>query len=124
MDSIKTMTVDYLRTRQQFGTVLGKFQALQHRTAQMLLEIEQAKSAVTNAAKDLNAPTDERNRAISAAKHSIGRIGCYLAEEAIQLHGGIGMTWEYDLGHFAKRLVMIDHEWGDQDHHLMRYAQS
>ena len=124
MDSIKTMTVDYLRTRQQFGTVLGKFQALQHRMAQMLLEIEQAKSAVTNAAKDLNAPTDERNRAISAAKHSIGRIGCYLAEEAIQLHGGIGMTWEYDLGHFAKRLVMIDHEWGDQDHHLMRYAQS
>jgi alkylation response protein AidB-like acyl-CoA dehydrogenase len=92
--------------------------------AQMLLEIEQAKSAVTNAARDLNAPTDERNRAISAAKYSIGRIGCYLAEEAIQLHGGIGMTWEYDLGHFAKRLVMIDHEWGDQDHHLMRYAQS
>ena len=124
MDSIKTMTVDYLRTRQQFGTVLGKFQALQHRTAQMLLEIEQAKSAVTNAAKDLDAPTDERNRAISAAKYSIGRIGCYVAEEAIQLHGGIGMTWEYDLGHFAKRLVMIDHEWGDQDHHLMRYAQS
>ena len=124
MDSIKTMTVDYLRTRQQFGTVLGKFQALQHRTAQMLLEIEQAKSAVTNAARDLNAPTDERNRAISAAKYSIGRIGCYLAEEAIQLHGGIGMTWEYDLGHFAKRLVMTDHEWGDQDHHLMRYAQS
>ncbi len=124
MDSIKSMTVDYLRTRQQFGTVLGKFQALQHRTAQMLLEIEQAKSAVTNAAKDLDAPTDERNRAISAAKYSIGRIGCYVAEEAIQLHGGIGMTWEYDLGHFAKRLVMIDHEWGDQDHHLMRYAQS
>ena len=124
MDSIKIMTVDYLRTRQQFGTVLGKFQALQHRTAQMLLEIEQAKSAVTNAAKDLNSPTDERNRAISAAKFSIGRIGCYVAEEAIQLHGGIGMTWEYDLGHFAKRLVMIDHEWGDQDHHLMRYAQS
>ena len=124
MDSIKTLTVDYLRTRQQFGTVIGKFQALQHRIAQMLLEIEQAKSAVTNAAKDLDAPTDERNRAISAAKYSIGRIGCYVAEEAIQLHGGIGMTWEYDLGHFAKRLVMIDHEWGDQDHHLMRYAQS
>ena len=124
MERIKDMTIDYMRTRKQFGSVLGKFQALQHRVAQMLLEIEQAKSAVINAANDLQAPSDERNRAISAAKYSIGRIGCAVAEEAIQLHGGIGMTWEYDLGHFAKRLVMIDHEWGDQDDHLMRFAQS
>ena len=122
MDSIKNMTINYLRTRQQFGTVIGKFQALQHRTAQMLLEIEQAKSAVTNAANALEASTDERNRSIAAAKYSIGRIGCFVAEEAIQMHGGIGMTWEYELGHFAKRLVMIDHEWGDQDHHLMQFT--
>ena len=124
MERIKDMTIDYMRTRKQFGSELGKFQALQHRVAQMLLEIEQTKSAVINAANDLQAPTDERNRAISAAKYSIGRIGCAVAEEAIQLHGGIGMTWEYDLGHFAKRLVMIDHEWGDQDFHLMRFAES
>ena len=124
MERIKDMTIDYMRTRKQFGSVLGKFQALQHRVAQMLLEIEQARSAVINAANDLHAPTDERNRAISAAKYSIGRIGCAVAEEAIQLHGGIGMTWEYDLGHFAKRLVMIDHEWGDQDFHLIRFSES
>ena len=124
MERIKDMTIDYMRTRKQFGSVLGKFQALQHRVAQMLLEIEQARSAVINAANDLQAPTDERNRAISAAKYSIGRIGCAVAEEAIQLHGGIGMTWEYDLGHFAKRLVMIDHEWGDQDFHLIRFSES
>jgi alkylation response protein AidB-like acyl-CoA dehydrogenase len=124
MERIKEMTIDYMRTRKQFGSELGKFQALQHRVAQLLLEIEQAKSAVINAANDLQAPADERNRAISAAKYSIGRIGCAVAEEAIQLHGGIGMTWEYDLGHFAKRLVMIDHEWGDQDFHLMRFAES
>ena len=124
MERIKDMTIDYMRTRKQFGSVLGKFQALQHRVAQMLLEIDQARSAVINAANDLQAPTDERNRAISAAKYSIGRIGCAVAEEAIQLHGGIGMTWEYDLGHFAKRLVMIDHEWGDQDFHLIRFYES
>jgi alkylation response protein AidB-like acyl-CoA dehydrogenase len=102
--------------------VIGKFQALQHRTAQMLLEIEQAKSAVTNAANALEASIDERNRTIAAAKYSIGRIGHLVAEEAIQMHGGIGMTWEYELGHFAKRLVMIDHEWGDQDYHLMQFT--
>ncbi|UYV37909.1 acyl-CoA dehydrogenase [Rhodobacteraceae bacterium D3-12] len=121
MQTIREMTIEYLRTRKQFGVVIGQFQALQHRTAEMLLEIEQARSAVINAAAALDKPAGERDRIMAATKFAIGRIGRLVAEESIQLHGGIGMTWEYDLGHFAKRLIMIDHEWGDQDFHLTRF---
>jgi alkylation response protein AidB-like acyl-CoA dehydrogenase len=121
MEAAKAATLDYLRTRKQFGTVIGSFQALQHRMADLLLEIEQARSAVINAAAALDADRVTRERALSAAKMSIGRIGALVAEECIQLHGGIGMTWELPLAHYAKRLVMIDHQLGDEDHHLQRY---
>ncbi|MEX3786472.1 acyl-CoA dehydrogenase family protein [Paraburkholderia sp. BR14374] len=121
MDVAKEYTLDYLRTRKQFGVAIGSFQALQHRMADMLLEIEQARSAVINAAAALGAGRIERERALSAAKHTIGRIGARVAEECIQMHGGIGMTWELPLAHYAKRLVMIDHQFGDEDHHLERY---
>ncbi|WP_025598861.1 acyl-CoA dehydrogenase family protein [Burkholderia sp. WSM2230] len=123
MDIAKDYTLDYLRTRKQFGVALGSFQALQHRMADMLLEIEQARSAVINAAAALGAARKSRERAVSAAKYSIGRIGALVAEECIQLHGGIGMTWELPLAHYAKRLVMIDHQLGDEDHHLERFVQ-
>jgi alkylation response protein AidB-like acyl-CoA dehydrogenase len=121
MDVAKEYTLEYLRTRKQFGVPIGSFQALQHRMADMLLEIEQARSAVINAAAVLEAERVVRERAVSAAKYSIGRIGALVAEECIQLHGGIGMTWELPLAHYAKRLVMIDHELGDEDHHLERF---
>ena len=121
MEAAKAATLDYLRTRKQFGTVIGSFQALQHRMADLLLEIEQARSAVINAAAALDADRITREKALSAAKMSIGRIGTLVAEESIQLHGGIGMTWELPLAHYAKRLVMIDHQLGDEDHHLQRY---
>jgi alkylation response protein AidB-like acyl-CoA dehydrogenase len=121
MDVAKEFTLDYLRTRKQFGVPIGSFQALQHRMADLLLEIEQARSAVINAAAALGAGRVARERALSAAKYSIGRIGARVAEECIQLHGGIGMTWELPLAHYAKRLVMIDHQFGDEDHHLERY---
>ncbi|MGF6903613.1 alkylation response protein AidB-like acyl-CoA dehydrogenase [Paraburkholderia sp. GAS348] len=85
---------------------IGAFQALPHRMVQLALEIEQSRSAVINPA---------------AAKYTIGRIGTLVAEEGIQLHGGIGMTRELPLSHFAKRLIMIDHQLGDQVHHLKRY---
>jgi alkylation response protein AidB-like acyl-CoA dehydrogenase len=122
MEVAKQATIAYLQTRQQFGVPIGSFQALQHRMATLLLEIEQARSAVINAAAALDA--DERltrERALSAAKFSIGRIGTLVAEECIQLHGGIGMTWELPLSHYAKRLIMIDHQLGDEDHHLARF---
>ena len=122
MDVAKDHTLEYLRTRKQFGVPIGSFQALQHRMADLLLEIEQARSAVINAAAALSAERKVRERAVSAAKYSIGRIGTLVAEECIQLHGGIGMTWELPLAHYAKRLVMIDHQLGDEDHHLERFA--
>jgi alkylation response protein AidB-like acyl-CoA dehydrogenase len=121
MEVAKAQTIEYLQTRRQFGKPIGSFQALQHRMADVLLEIEQARSAVTNAAAALDADRDTRERALSAAKFSIGRIGTLVAEECIQLHGGIGMTWELPLSHYAKRLVMIDHQLGDEDLHLARY---
>ena len=121
MEAAKLATLDYLRTRKQFGVPIGSFQALQHRMADLLLEIEQARSSVINAAAALDSDRITRERALSAAKASIGRIGALVAEECIQLHGGIGMTWELPLAHYAKRLVMIDHQLGDEDHHLERY---
>src|SRR6202000_1017336 len=98
-----------------------KFQALQHRMATVALEIEQARSAAINAAAALGDEPRIRDRAASAAKFTIGRVGTLVAEEAIQMHGGIGMTWELPLSHFAKRLTMIGHQLGDEDHHLERY---
>ncbi|HEX7749200.1 MAG TPA: acyl-CoA dehydrogenase [Bordetella sp.] len=122
MDVAKDQTLEYLRTRKQFGVPIGSFQALQHRMADLLLEIEQARSAVINAAAAIDQDDRAlRERALSAAKYSIGRIGALVAEECIQLHGGIGMTWELPMAHYAKRLVMIDHQFGDQDHHLARF---
>ncbi|MEJ8825363.1 acyl-CoA dehydrogenase [Variovorax humicola] len=122
MEVAKRDTLEYLRIRKQFGVPIGSFQALQHRMADLLLEIEQARSAVINAAAAIDAGERvDREKALSAAKYSIGRIGTRVAEECIQLHGGIGMTWELPLSHYAKRLVMIDHQLGDEDHHLARY---
>lgn len=123
MEVCRDMTLDYLRTRKQFGVPIGKFQALQHRMATVLTEIEQARSAAINAAGRLDQPRAQREMAISSAKALSGRIGRLVAEEAIQMHGGIAMTWEYGLGHFAKRLIMIDHQLGDVDYHTARFAE-
>ncbi|MBA2932660.1 acyl-CoA dehydrogenase family protein [Sphingomonas sp. CGMCC 1.13654] len=121
MDVLKASTLDYLRTRKQFGVPIGKFQALQHRMATVALEIEQARSAAINAADALDKDRHIRERAVSAAKYTIGKVGTLAAEESIQMHGGIGMTWELPLSHFAKRLTMIGHQLGDDDHHIGRY---
>jgi alkylation response protein AidB-like acyl-CoA dehydrogenase len=124
MDVLKEATLEHLRTRVQFGQPIGRFQALQHRMASVLLEIEQARSSVINAAAAFDrAEQAERSLALSAAKYTIGRTGTLVAEEAIQLHGGIGMTWELPLSHYAKRLIMIGHQLGDEDHHLERFIR-
>lgn len=121
MEAAKDLTINYLKERKQFGVAIGKFQALQHRMADLLIEVEQARSAVVNLAGNIDAPRDQRERYVSAAKNLIGRAGALVAEETIQMHGGIGMTDEYALSHFARRLVMIDHLFGDVDHHLERF---
>ena len=123
MEAARALTVDYLRTRKQFGQPIGRFQALQHRMADLLIEIEQARSAMLNVAGNLAQPRGVRELHVSAAKNLIGRAGRLVAEEAIQMHGGIGMTREYDIAHHAKRLVMIDHRLGDSDHHLARFMR-
>lgn len=123
MESCLSLTVEYLKTRQQFGRAIGKFQALQHRMADLAIEIEQARSATINVCAHLQHGRHERERQVSAAKNLIGRVARQMAEESIQLHGGIGMTAEYALAGIAKRLVMIDHEWGDVEHHLERFIE-
>ena len=122
MDVAKQHTLEYLQTRKQFGVAIGTFQALQHRMADVLLEIEQARSAVINAASAVDtAQGAAKEKVLSAAKYTVGYVGTKVAQESIQLHGGIGMTWELPLAHYAKRLVMIDHQFGDEDHHLARF---
>lgn len=122
MDVAKQHTLEYLQTRKQFGVAIGTFQALQHRMADVLLEIEQARSAVINAASAADtAQGAAKEKVLSAAKYTVGYVGTKVAQESIQLHGGIGMTWELPLAHYAKRLVMIDHQFGDEDHHLARF---
>ncbi|PCK23039.1 acyl-CoA dehydrogenase family protein [Rhodococcus qingshengii] len=118
------VTVEYLKARRQFGTPLAKFQALQHRLVDMWIEIQQADSAVINAASVFDSPDIRvRERALSAAKYTIGRVGNLVAEECIQMHGGIGMTDELPLSHYATRLISIDHQLGDEDFHLQRYIE-
>ncbi|MFC2967283.1 acyl-CoA dehydrogenase family protein [Acidimangrovimonas pyrenivorans] len=118
MDATRELLVDYLRTRKQFGRAIGSFQALQHRAVDLVTEIEQARSITVLAADALGGP--EQSRRVSMAKNLIGRTAKLVAEEAIQMHGGIAMTWEAAVSHYAKRLVMIDHQLGDTDWHLAR----
>ena len=125
MSEALEMTVDYLKTRKQFGVAIGSFQALQHRASDMVVALEQARSMMmlaTMMAGEDNAA--ERRKAISAAKVQIGRAARFVGQQAIQLHGGIGMTMEYKLGHLFKRLSMIDIAFGDADYHLERLSQS
>ncbi|MEH6737590.1 MAG: acyl-CoA dehydrogenase [Sulfitobacter sp.] len=121
METACALTKDYLGTRKQFGRPIGTFQALAHRMADLLIEMEQARSAVILAAGCLEQDRVTRERQISATKNLIGRVGRLVGEESIQLHGGIAMTQEYELAHIAKRIVMADHRFGDVDYHLERF---
>ncbi|MEP3232968.1 MAG: acyl-CoA dehydrogenase [Hyphomicrobiales bacterium] len=122
METATRMTGEYLTTRTQFGQPIGMFQALQHRMSEMMIELQQMRSSLINAAGSFEDDKAARDKAISAVKNLTGRVGKLVAEESIQMHGGIGMTWEYALPHFAKRIIMIDHLFGDSDHHLERFA--
>lgn len=118
MDVTYQMTMEYLRQRKQFGRPIGTFQALQHRAVDMLTEIEQSRSITIKAASELGEKS--ASRYASMAKNMIGRSARLVSEEAIQMHGGIAMTWEYSISHYAKRLIMLDHQLGDTDYHLNR----
>jgi pimeloyl-CoA dehydrogenase small subunit len=123
MDELVKMTVEYLKTRKQFGVAIGSFQALQHRSVDMLVMLEQAKSMAIFAA--LSVADDDataRGQAVSAAKVQIGRSAKFIGQQATQLHGGIGITMEYKGGHYFKRLTMIEQMFGDADYHLRKLA--
>lgn len=121
MQSATELTKDYLMTRKQFGRPIGTFQALAHRMSDMLIELEQARSAVINAAGHLESDSRIRDMQIASARNLMGRVGRLVAEESIQMHGGIAMTQEYELAHIAKRITMADHRFGDTDYHLERF---
>ena len=116
MDVLRDTVKDYLMQRQQFGRPIAMFQALQHRLVDFSIEIEQARSIVILASSKLDA--DDRALQIARAKNLIGRASKLVAEEAIQMHGGIGMTWEYAPSHYAKRLTMLDAQLGDTEDQL------
>ncbi len=123
MEQLNALTLDYLKTRQQFGQPIGRFQALQHRAVDMLVHAEQVKSiACLAAARAQSADACERARAVSAAKSLAGRSARAVAKEATQLHGGMGVTLELPAAHYAKRLTMIDFWLGDSDWHTERFA--
>jgi pimeloyl-CoA dehydrogenase small subunit len=123
MSVLHELTVEYLKTRKQFGVPIGSFQALQHRAVDMLVALEQARSMAYLATMMAEAEdARERRRTLSAAKVQIGRSGRFVGQQAIQLHGGIGMTMEYKAGHYFKRVSMIDTLFGDADHHLALVA--
>lgn len=123
IETAKEMTLDYLRTRTQFGVPIGKFQALQHRMADVAIEIEMARSAVINLAGHVHATPLERDRQVSAAKNLVSRTAHLVAEEAIQMHGGIAMTEEYALAPLSRRLIAAGHRFGDEDWHLERFIR-
>ena len=117
-------TLEYLKTRKQFGMPIGSFQVLQHRMVEMFIACEQARSMATLAACRVDAATDpaERMRSVSAAKVRVADAARLISQEAIQLHGGMGMTEEMKVSHTFRRLTMIAQRFGDADHHLERYA--
>ncbi len=123
MAALQELTVDYLKTRKQFGVPIGSFQVLQHKAVDMFTAVEQARSMAYYATMMAAEPdAKERRKAISAAKVQVGRSIKIVGETGIQLHGGIGMTMEYKAGHYFKRLTMIDLAFGDADHHLRLLA--
>ncbi len=124
MDAMHAMTVDYLKTRKQFGRPIGDNQALQHRAVDMLVSLEQARSmAMFGTVMCRDADPTERQRAMHATRVQVNNSGRHIGQEAVQLHGGIGVTMEYAVGHHFKRMSMIERQFGDTDTHLSALAR-
>jgi alkylation response protein AidB-like acyl-CoA dehydrogenase len=122
MQKLNATTVEYAKTREQFGTTIGKFQALQHRMVDMLMACEQTKSLLYRAVCSAEAGTEDALKDVLALKVMVGRAGKLIGGEAIQLHGGMGITDELDVGHYAKRLMMINTLFGDADYQQQRFS--
>jgi pimeloyl-CoA dehydrogenase small subunit len=124
MEAMHAMTLEYLKTRQQFGKPIGQNQVLQHRSAEMLIALEQGRSMAMLAAIMVDEPDpEERAHNIAMAKVGVGQASRFVAQNAVQLHGGIGMTEEYAVGHYFRRVMVVEHMFGDPAHHLSRLAE-
>jgi pimeloyl-CoA dehydrogenase small subunit len=116
------LTLDYAKQRKQFGQPIGSFQVIQHRLADMFMSVEQVVSMAYLATIKLDAPAAERAKAVAAAKAQAGKLGRFVGQAAIQIHGGMGMTDEMRVGHYFKRMTVIESQFGNADHHVKRYA--
>jgi pimeloyl-CoA dehydrogenase small subunit len=129
METMQAMTLEYLKTRQQFGRPIGDNQALQHRATEMFVALEQGRSMAILAAMMVDEPDSgmvgaaERARNIAMVKVGVGQAARFVSQNAVQLHGGIGMTEEYAVGHYFRRVMVIEHSFGDTAHHLSRLAE-
>ena len=118
MDQTLAVTLDYMNTRKQFGVAIASFQALRHRAADMKMQLELARSMSYYASLKLNAPTEERRRAMARAKYQLGQSMRFVGQQAVQLHGGIGVTDEYIVSHYFKKLTQLELSFGDSLHQL------
>ena len=124
MEAVLEITSEYLKTRQQFGQAIGKFQALQHRMAEMFVEVQETRSILYRGVAHLDDAPAVRRQAVSAAKVILGSAGRFVGGQGIQLHGGIGLTDEYQIGHYYKRLLVLEKLYGDSDWHLGRFVEA
>jgi alkylation response protein AidB-like acyl-CoA dehydrogenase len=122
MEAAHAATLEYLRTRKQFGVAIGSFQSLQHRAVDMAVALEEARSMAYRATLSLELPAAERRRVVSAAKARVGQCGLYVGRQAVQLHGGVGFSDELIISHHLKRQMMLEVAYGSSEHHLARFA--
>ena len=122
MDKTLAMTAEYMNTRKQFGATLSSFQALRHRAADMKMQVELGRSMSYYASLKLNAPAPERRAAMARAKYQIGQSMRYVGQQAVQLHGGIGVTNEYMVSHYFKAMTQMEMSYGDSLHQLGEVA--
>ena len=122
MEVLYKTTVEYTKTREQFGTSIGKFQVLQHRMVDMFMEYEQCKSLLYMATMKHEEGSSDAKKAISGLKYQVGKAGKFIGQQAVQLHGGMGVTDELNVGHYFKRLTTVGTIFGNTDFHLKRYT--
>ena len=122
MSALHETTLAYAKTRKQFGRAIGEFQVIQHRLVDMMMQVESARSLALLASLKAAAEPKERAKAAAAAKVQLGRSGRFVGQQAVQVHGGMGMTDELNVGHYMKRLMMLDTTFGNADHHQRRFA--
>ena len=122
MEVLYKTTVEYTKTREQFGTAIGKFQVLQHRMVDMFMEYEQCKSLLYMATMKHEEGAEDAKKAISGLKYQVGKAGKFIGQQAVQLHGGMGVTDELNVGHYFKRLTTVGTIFGNTDYHLKKYT--